>query len=106
MKTRWGYFIPVCALLYQPIPVWCLYKLVSMGYKTHELAPAGVWNLSMLVLALSGVVGVTLGIWGTYRLLTGKERLLSAIPFMFVYVPATVAGASYLAAFLVLLAVI
>jgi len=97
MKTIGLYFLPVLAVLYQPTAILCIRKVIHLGYKTHQLSPDGVWIASVLVLALSGVVGMTLGLLGTYLLLSGKSPRLSAIPFVLFYVPAMLAGGFYLA---------
>lgn len=106
MKARWVYFTPVLAVLYQPMAVLCLRKLISMGYKTHQLSPEGVWSASVLVLAVSGVAGMALGLLGTYLLLSGRTPRLSTVSFVLFYVPAMLAGGFYLAMLLMFLPVI
>ena len=106
MKIRWDWCIPICGLLFQAVPVLCLRELVDLGFKTREIAPATVWSASLLVLVVCGIASMTLGLWGTYLLLSRQSRLLSAVPFVLFCVPATLAGAVYLLSFLLFLAII
>ena len=106
MKIRWDHCIPVCGLLFQPVPIACLHKLVYLGYKTREITPATVWSASLLVLLLCGTLSLALGLWGTYLLLSRQSRILSAVPFVLFCVPATLAGAVYLVSFLIFLTIL
>ena len=106
MKIRWDYCMPVCALLFQPVPILCLSRLCILGFKTREIAPATVWSASLLVLVLCGITSMALGLWGTRLLLSGPSRFLSAITFLCCCVPATLAGAVYLVSVLMFLTVL
>jgi len=106
MKIRWDYCVPVCGLLFQPVPFLCLNRLVTLGFKTREMAPATVWNASLLLLVVCGTTSMALGLWGTWLLLSRPSRFLPCITFLFCCVPAMLAGAFYLVSFLLFLTIL
>ncbi len=106
MKLRRDYCVPVCGLLFQPVPILCLNRLVNLGFKTREIAPETVWSASLLVLVACGITSMALGLWGAWLLLSRPSQVLPAVLFLFCCVPAALAGAVYLVSCLLFLTVL
>jgi len=107
MKRRWNLLVPLCALLFQPLPILFIRVAAASGFGAHRWLPeTWIWNASMAGLAACAAVSLALGGVGVYVLLR-RSRLAVAIPLIALCcVPALIGGAVYLRAVLVFFTVV
>ncbi|MCW3054645.1 MAG: hypothetical protein JWN14_3815 [Chthonomonadales bacterium] len=99
------YFVlPLLALLFQAIPPLLFWAIANAAYAAPpRLTQAGERFLSLLTLALSAGISLSLGTFGTYRLLTRARLAVALLLIVFCCLPALLGGAVYLHALLVFL---
>ncbi len=102
MRRWWHIFIPVLAMLLQPLPILFIMSIPYWVYgETAFLSEAAGWTASVLGLALCAGVSLLLGNLGVYGLLT-RSRLAVAVPLIVLFcVPALLGGVVYLHAALI-----
>lgn len=105
MKSRWHILIPVSVLLFQIVPPLLLWAIAGASY-----GGAGNWlhawerPVSLLVLAFSAAVSLSLGTLGAYGLLVRARTGTAVLLIAGCCLPALLGGAVYLHGLLVFLA--
>lgn len=107
MKRGGHLLVPLCALLFQPLPILFIRVAAASGFGAHRWLPEPwVWNASLAGLVVCAATSLLLGGIGAYLLLR-RSRLLVAIPLIALCcMPALIGGAVYLRAILVFLTVV
>jgi phosphoglycerol transferase MdoB-like AlkP superfamily enzyme len=100
------YLIPAAALFFAFIPIAFIHLIAWLTYKHAPwLSESQSWTFSLVGLFLLGLTAMALGGAGSYFLLS-RTRPLVAVPVIILCcIPALVAGAVYLRAVLVFLAI-
>jgi hypothetical protein len=107
MKNRWHLLLPVCALLFQPVPILFIRAVAWMAYSPSPWLPAdSFWTVTLIGLTLCGVISLLLGGLGVYLLLTRSRRSVALPLIVMCCVPALVIGMVYVRAVLVFLAMV
>ena len=107
MKHKWHLLVPVCALLFQPVPILFIRIIAWTAYgESRWLPESWVWTVSLLGLSLCATASMVLGSLGVYALLTRSRPVIAIVLIVLCCIPALIGGAVYLRAVLVFLTLV
>ena len=102
---RWRLIVPLLALGFQILPPLALWAISVSAYaEPCRLSESWERPVSLLAIALSAAVSLSLGAIGVYGLLVRSRPAVAALLILTCCIPALLAGSVYLHGLLILLA--